>query len=301
MELRDFADGIVYLNENGKKNQTEEALILRRFFEKTAAFTPSIDSVKKWITKSEKSKRNCDVKSYYPNPSLEGKKIHELYMFIRNFGEKAAFRCQQEFKRIISESNDKGCVIDTETGDYDILCFSILNQFIVLMGMDALKIDDPALNIDPEIIELVKDQHKQKDEKRKLATINKSKRMAAERAAEIEYERIALEEEDQKERERVAVEEKARKERERIEAEMIAHPQSTLAVPPEYNFCRFCEYWHAKSYTGNNMTSLENGKCKKHNLNIPSTTEKCIYFTPHFGRIDQDYFEKYFPNHLGKK
>lgn len=300
MELRDFAAGIVYLNEKGKKNQTEEALILRRFFEKTAAFTPSIDSVKKWITHSEKSKRNCDVKSYYPNPSLEGKKIHELYMFIRNFGEKAAFRCQKEFRRIISESNDKDCVIDTETEDCDILCFSILNQFIILMGMDALKIDDPALNIDPEIVVLVIDRQKQEEEKRKLATLKNAKLKAAEEAAEIEYERIALEEEVQKERERVAAEEKARKEHERIEAEMIAHPQSTLAVPPEYNFCRFCEYWHAKSETGNNTSSVT-GKCKEYNLNIPSTTEKCISFTAHFGRIDQNYYEKYFQNHIGKK
>lgn len=300
MELRDFAAGIVYLNENGKKNQTEEALILRRFFEKTAAFTPSIDSVKKWITQSEKSKRNCDVKSYYPNPSLEGKKTHELYMFIRNFGEKAAFRCQQEFKRIISESNDKGCVIDTETGDYDILCFSILNQFIVLMGMDALKIDDPALNINPEIIELVKDQQKQKDEKRKLATLKNAKLKAAEEAAEIEYERIALEEEVQKERERVAAEEKARKERERIEAEMIAHPQSTLAVPPEYNFCGFCKNWQSMS-DSDNKTSAVNGKCKIFKHTVLSTTEKCDNFAPHFGRINHSYFEKSFPNHLGKK
>lgn len=95
MELRDFAAGIVYLNENGKKNQTEKVLFLRRFFEMTAAYTPSIDSVKKWITHSEKSKRNCNVKSYYPEPVLADNKKLALIMFIRTFGEKAAFRCQK--------------------------------------------------------------------------------------------------------------------------------------------------------------------------------------------------------------
>ena len=292
MELRDFAAGIMYLNENGKKNQTEAASFLRRFFEKTAACTPTIHAVRKWITPSEKSKHNCDVKIYYPEPVLADNKKLELFMFIRSFGKNAALRCQKEFKRIISENNDKDCVIDTETECYDILCFSILNQFIILMGMDALRIDDPALNIDPEIIELVKVQQKQEDEKRKLATLNNAKRKVAEESAEIENERIALEEDVQKDRERVAVEEKARKERERIEAERIAHPQSSLAVPPEYNFCRFCKYWQSMYDPDNDNTFAVNGKCKIFNHQVLSTTEKCNSFVPHYGRIERCSIEK---------
>lgn len=296
MELRDFAAGIMYLNENGKKNQTEAASFLRRFFEKTAACTPTIHAVRKWITPSEKSKHNCDVKIYYPEPVLADNKKLELFMFIRSFGKNAALRCQKEFKRIISENNDKDCVIDTETECYDILCFSILNQFIILMGMDALRIDDPALNIDPEIIELVKVQQKQEDEKRKLATLNNAKRKVAEESAEIENERIALEEDVQKERERVAVEEKARKERERIEAEMIAHPQSTLAVPSEFNICRFCKYWQAKPDEGRKMGSPINGICTEYSFKSPATAEKCDRFVPHYGRIEFASLKKYIQN-----
>ncbi|MGN0682593.1 MAG: hypothetical protein ACI4JY_02860 [Oscillospiraceae bacterium] len=74
MDLRDFATGLVFLNNNTKRNQTEAAKSLRRFLEKTAEATPLEGTVRKWITSSEKSKRNCDVRSYYPEPVLEKEK-----------------------------------------------------------------------------------------------------------------------------------------------------------------------------------------------------------------------------------
>ncbi|MGN0679867.1 MAG: hypothetical protein ACI4JS_09415 [Oscillospiraceae bacterium] len=292
MDLRDFATGLVFLNKNTKRNQTEAAKSLWRLFEKTARATPLEGTVRKWITSSENSKRNCDVRSYYPEPVLEKGKKQELYMYIRRFGEESVFRCQKEFKKIITENNDKDYVIDIETENFDILCFSILNQFIILMGMEGLQIDDPDLNIDPKIVEIFKQQQIHKDEKHKLSSIKKTKRKLDKEAAEIECERIALEKEVPKENKRIAAEENDRKMRERIEAERIANPQSTLAVPPEYCICRFCKFW--ESDCDNDITNMSPiiGHCTQHNFESTSITPKCDKFSPNYSKMTRSILEK---------
>lgn len=93
----------------------------------------SEETVKKWICGT----RNCNAFSYFPEGKLTNPE--GVYKFFRR---RSADKLQK-LQQIFCKEKDDSSPIDCKTKDMDVFCWSLVNQFLDLLGLQRL--DMPAL------------------------------------------------------------------------------------------------------------------------------------------------------------
>lgn len=86
------------------------------------------ETIKSWI----KGSRNCKVYSYFPDGKLQTPE--ELYKFFRDRPADKLKKLQE----ICRKEKDGSSPIDCETEDLDRFCWSLVNQFLDLLGLERL-------------------------------------------------------------------------------------------------------------------------------------------------------------------
>lgn len=106
--------------------------ILQSFFNTAGCINdPAEETLKSWLY----SKRNCKVNTYFPNGQADS---NRLFRYFKNRPERKLQQLQQVFRNQAA----LGCnsPIDTETSDLDIFCWSLVNQFLDLLGFQRVEI-----------------------------------------------------------------------------------------------------------------------------------------------------------------
>lgn len=100
-------------------------------------------TVNKWIA----GERKCKVSSYFPEGELGNSQ--EAYKFFRNRPDDKL----KELQKIFREKKDSDSPIDCETKNLDRFCWSLVNQFIDILGFQRLDmpLEDNADNIEDDI------------------------------------------------------------------------------------------------------------------------------------------------------
>lgn len=116
---------------------------------KAAGYTEGLlePTVRSWL----KEKRNCDGRRYFPNKEIETK---EVFDFFRKSSEKKL----QNLQKIFREETDPDSPINVETNNLDIFCWSLVNQFLDLLGFQCVGIPESALSAkEPESVPSVEE------------------------------------------------------------------------------------------------------------------------------------------------
>lgn len=106
---------------------------------------PLEKTIRSWI----ENNRNCKVSRYFPDGKINHR---EVFLFFRKAPEEKLRNLQKEFKLNI----DAGSPIDVNTDNLDMFCYSLVNQFLDLLGLrridfsnDSLLIEESIKNIHP--------------------------------------------------------------------------------------------------------------------------------------------------------
>jgi len=89
-------------------------------------------AAKSWM----RGNRNCKVSRYFPEGSIN---YEEAFRFFRNRPENKLWNLQQVFQSKV----DTDSPIDVNTKDLDIFCWSLVNQFLDLLGFPRVNVDTP--------------------------------------------------------------------------------------------------------------------------------------------------------------
>ncbi len=136
-----FANAI---KESGLESGTPAQILIALF--KNAGYIPrtedgiSQSTAKKWIDGT----RNCKASHYFPDNKLTNPE--EAYKFFRRRPDNMVKNLQQIFRT----EKDDDSPIDCETKDMDRFCWSLVNQFLDLLGFQRLEL--PASDIRQENI-----------------------------------------------------------------------------------------------------------------------------------------------------
>lgn len=127
MTWKIFIDSI---KEANLINYSEPRMLIELF--KSAGYNCDKDisesTAKAWIN----GKRNCKVSRYFTDGKLNNEKG------VVNFFRKRPERELKELQKIFREKRDADSPIDLETDDMDIFCYSLLNQFLDLLGFERV-------------------------------------------------------------------------------------------------------------------------------------------------------------------
>ena len=93
-------------------------------------------TVRTWLN----GKRNCDSRRYFPNKQIDHKRV---FAFFKNRSEEKL----QKLQKIFQEIEDTNSPIDVKTGDLDVFCWSLVNQFLDLLGFQRIDIPHTESNL----------------------------------------------------------------------------------------------------------------------------------------------------------
>lgn len=131
-EIMSWKDFFTTLKASELFGNTSMAQILIQLFQAAGAVNDfSEDTAKSWIN----GKRNCKVSTYFPEGKLNN--ITGAINFFRNRPESNLKKLQKLFRKIESDNP-----IDSKTGDMDIFCQSLVNQFLDLLKFKRLDMPD---------------------------------------------------------------------------------------------------------------------------------------------------------------
>lgn len=91
---------------------------------------PLEKTIRSWL----ENRRNCNGKHYFNGNKIDNIKV---FQFFRKIPEEKLWGIQNEFKKNIDASSP----IDVNTDNLDLFCWSLLNQFLDLLGF--LRVDIP--------------------------------------------------------------------------------------------------------------------------------------------------------------
>lgn len=82
--------------------------------------------------------KNCDSYKWFPKGEFDKENLKNLYDIFRNRPDNKLEKLQQEFRK----TTDRNGPIDLETNDMDIFCWSLVNQFLDLLGFQMIDITE---------------------------------------------------------------------------------------------------------------------------------------------------------------
>jgi len=104
---------------------------------------PSEEAARSWLY----SKRSCKVNTYFPNDKADNK---QLFDYFRKRPDGKLQELQQIFRNQTSLDSDSP--IDTETDDLDVFCWSLVNQFLDLLGFQRVDIPENSILLNDEAV-----------------------------------------------------------------------------------------------------------------------------------------------------
>ena len=122
MTWRTFASTIAHTKF---VNYSQWKLILRLF--QAAGIKEEAEPFEKTIRSWLEGRRNCDGARYFPSCKINNKKV---FQFFRNIPEGALWNIQREFRI----KKDVNSLIDVNTDNLDQFCWSLVKQFLDLLG-----------------------------------------------------------------------------------------------------------------------------------------------------------------------
>lgn len=199
-------------------------------------------AAKSWIN----GNRQCKVSKYFPEGVINNT---ETYKFFKRRPENSLKQLQQQFR----EKSDDDSPIDLETDDMDIFCWSLVNQFLDLLGFQRL--DAPTGNM-----LLNKD----------FTSINQT----------CDNQKISVSENIDTDSGLIISENNAKNNMNHMNSQ-ITFASAQLSIPEDCKICLYCKYWQDNVYD-----AVEGiGRCTKLNKDIESTVAKCSKFKENWGRI----------------
>ena len=82
--------------------------------------------------------KNCDSYKWFPKGEFDKENLKKIYDIFRNRPDNKLEKLQQEFRK----TTDRNGPIDLETNDMDIFCWSLVNQFLDLLGFQMIDITE---------------------------------------------------------------------------------------------------------------------------------------------------------------
>ena len=144
MTWRTFASTI---SNTKSVNYSQWKIILRLFQE--AGVKKEEEPLEKTIRSWLEGRRNCGGSRYFPNNKIDSEKVYQFFLKIP---ENALRDLQSKFRM----NKDTDSPIDVSTNDLDQFCWSLVNQFLDLLGFP--RIDIPSTSPHPSY-ESIKNVH----------------------------------------------------------------------------------------------------------------------------------------------
>ncbi len=128
-------------------NLNQWEIILRLFEE--AGVKKEAEPLEKTIRSWLEGRRHCNGSRYFPSKEIDNLKV---FQFLRKIPDEKLRDIQKEFRQHVDSSSP----IDVSTDNLDLFCWSLLNQFLDLLGF--LRVDIPD-DFSPLGIKPTKDVH----------------------------------------------------------------------------------------------------------------------------------------------
>lgn len=126
-----FADTIYSVGLLGQ-NQSKAKIIALLFSAAGTMAECNTTATQKWINGS----RNCKSTKYFPDAKLNNP--DGVYQFFRNHSLDKIQELQKKFREI--GGADSSIIVDTKTHDMDEFCWSLVNQFLEILGFPLLSV-----------------------------------------------------------------------------------------------------------------------------------------------------------------
>lgn len=112
-------------------------ILLELFDQAGSAYAISDSTAKSWLS----GNRNCKASTHFPAGKIDA---DSLFRYFRKRPDVKLKQLQQIFRT--KANNELDSPIDTETDDLNVFCWSLVNQFLDLLGFQRVDItDSPAL------------------------------------------------------------------------------------------------------------------------------------------------------------
>ena len=128
-------------------NLNQWEIILRLFEE--AGIKKEAEPLEKTIRSWLEGRRHCNGSRYFPSKEIDNMKV---FQFLRKIPEEKLWNIQKEFRLHVDNSSP----IDVNTDNLDLFCWSLVNQFLDLLGF--LRVDIPD-DFSPFRVKSTKDVH----------------------------------------------------------------------------------------------------------------------------------------------
>ena len=182
----------------------------------------SDETARKWI----QGDRNCTVLSYFPDGELtcpEG-----VYKFLKN----RPLNRLKELQEIFCNEKDDSSPIDCTTEDMEIFCWSLVNQFLDLLGLQRM--DMPAKDTSPNI-EIIFDTVENETSENEISEDKINENVIGEQSLTTYKEETLLQEEAQ---------------------------VAQIAIPENCRICLCCQNWNGNVQAAYKNIDEEYGECK---------------------------------------
>lgn len=129
-----WKDFIVPIRKSGIFGDASYKILLELFEQAGSKIDISDVTAKSWLS----GNRNCKATTYFPTGKIDTK---NLFRYFRNRPDSKLKQLQQMFQPKENVAPDSP--IDVKTDDMDILCWSLVNQFLDLLKFERVDIPQP--------------------------------------------------------------------------------------------------------------------------------------------------------------
>lgn len=129
----DWKSFITPIHESDIFKRNASKILMELFRIAGSAYNPNETTTRTWINGS----RNCKVSTYFPSGESDVK-TDSLYHSFRSKPERKLRQLQEMFREADLDKSDSP--IDVGTDSLDIFCWSLVNQFLDLLGFQRINI-----------------------------------------------------------------------------------------------------------------------------------------------------------------